>query len=95
MRRVIKMATTRLDMRLDEDVKLKAEKAYALLGMKNLTEYVVRLINEDASKVIAQHENRVVADNVFDQFVIACTQARKPNKALQEAAAFAREQGIQ
>ena len=42
------MATARLDIRLDEDIKVKAEKASALLGLKSLTEYVVRLMDEDA-----------------------------------------------
>ncbi len=32
------MATARLDIRLDEEIKAKAEKASALLGLKSLTE---------------------------------------------------------
>jgi len=40
------MATARLDIRLDEEIKAKAEKASALLGLKSLTEYVVRLMDE-------------------------------------------------
>jgi len=63
------MATTRFDMRLDEEIKLKAEKASALLGMKSLTEYVVRLMEQDASKVIAEHESIIVKDDVFERFV--------------------------
>ena len=46
------MATTRLDLRLDEEIKAKAEKASALLGLKSLTEYVVRLMEENADKAI-------------------------------------------
>lgn len=34
------MATSRIDMRIDETVKAAAEKAAALEGMKSLTEYV-------------------------------------------------------
>jgi len=49
------MNTARLDMRLDQEIKTKAEKASALLGLKSLTEYVVNLINDDATKVIAQY----------------------------------------
>jgi low affinity Fe/Cu permease len=37
------MATARLDFRLDEEIKAKAENASALLGLKSLTEYAVRL----------------------------------------------------
>jgi uncharacterized protein (DUF1778 family) len=88
------MATARFDMRLDEEVKAKAEKAAALLGMKSLTEYVVRLMDDDATKVIAEHESITVQDDVFDRFMRACEQAQKPNAALLEAAAFTKEQGI-
>ncbi len=82
------MTTARLDIRLDEEIKAKAEKATALLGLKSLTEYVVRLIDEDSTQVIAQHESMTVNGNVFDQFMAACEQVQAPNTALLEAAAF-------
>jgi uncharacterized protein (DUF1778 family) len=62
------MAAARIDMRLDEKIKLKAEKASALLGYKSLTEYVVKLMDEKSSEVIAQHEGIVVDNDVFDMF---------------------------
>lgn len=88
------MATARLDIRLDEEIKAKAEKASALLGLKSLTEYVVRLMDEDASHVIAEHESITVEDNVFDQFIVACDNAKNPNKALLEAVTFTKESGF-
>ncbi len=88
------MATARLDMRLDEEIKMKAEKASALLGMKSLTEYVVRLMDNDATQVIAEHESITVDDNVFDRFMSACEKAQQPNDALREATAFTKDQGI-
>jgi len=88
------MATARLDMKLDLEIKQKAEKASALLGMRSLTEYVVHLMDEDASKVIAQHESITVSDDVFDRFMHACESAEQPNKALREALDFTRKQGI-
>jgi uncharacterized protein (DUF1778 family) len=88
------MATARLDIRLDEEIKAKAEKASALLGLKSLTEYVVRLMDEDASHVIAEHESITVENNVFDKFIEACDKAEKPNNALLEAATFAKESGF-
>ncbi len=88
------MATTRFDMRLDEEIKARAEKASALLGMKSLTEYVVKLMDKDASKVIAEHESITVPDDVFDRFIAACEKVDKPNAALLEAAAFTKGQGI-
>lgn len=85
------MATARLDIRLDEEIKAKAEKASALLGLKSLTEYVVRLMDEDASHVIAEHESITVKDNVFDEFLEACEKAQSPNNALFEAAVFTKK----
>jgi uncharacterized protein (DUF1778 family) len=88
------MTTARLDIRLDEDIKAKAEKASALLGLKSLTEYVVRLMDENSTHVIAQYESLVVEDNIFDQFLSACEKAKEPNTALVEAAKFTRENGF-
>jgi len=88
------MATTRFDMRLDEEIKSKAEKASALLGMKSLTEYVVRLMDQDATQVIAEHESITVKDDVFDRFMSACEKVRQPNAELRDALAFSKEQGF-
>ena len=88
------MGIVRFDMRLDEEVKTKAEKASALLGSKSLTEYVVKLMDDDATAVIAQHESITIENDIFDRFMDACKKVRKPNKALLDAAAFTKEQGI-
>lgn len=88
------MATARLDICLDEEIKAKAEKASALLGLKSLTEYVVRLMDEDATHVIEEHESFLVKDSVFDEFMTACDKAKAPNQALLEAAKFAEKSGI-
>lgn len=88
------MATTRFDMRLDEEIKSKAEKASALLGMKSLSEYVVQLMDQDATKVIAEHESITVKDDVFDRFMSACEMVKQPNDALRDALAFSKEQDI-
>lgn len=88
------MATARLDIRLDEHIKAKAEKASTLLGLKSLTEYIVRLMDEDATLVIAQHEGVVVDYDLFDQFMAACEQAQAPNAALKDALAVAKARGF-
>jgi len=88
------MVTTRLDMRLDQEIKAKAEKASALLGLKSLTEYIVKLIDDNATQVIAQHENIIIENDLFDLFISACEKIQKPNKALLNAVSFAKEQGI-
>jgi uncharacterized protein (DUF1778 family) len=86
------MATARLDMRLNKEVKEKAEKASALLGLKSLTEYVVNLINNDATQVIAQHESMTIKNDLFDQFMESCRKNKKANKNLVDALAFTKAQ---
>ncbi|MBT2915708.1 DUF1778 domain-containing protein [Vibrio sp. J502] len=88
------MATARLDIRLDEEIKAKAEKASALLGLKSLTEYVVRLMDEDATHVIEEYESIMVKDSVFDEFMAACNKVKAPNQALLEAVKFTEKSGI-
>ncbi len=88
------MATARFDMKLDLEIKEKAEKASALLGLRSLKEYVVRLMEEDANKVIAEYESITVQDNVFDRFMDACENAKQPSQTLSDAVAFTSEQGI-
>ena len=84
------MATTRIDMRVDESIKAAAEKAAALEGMKSLTEYVVRLIEKDAERVIKEHESITLKDDVFDRFIRACEAIRAPNRKLREARELSR-----
>ena len=88
------MAMTRIDIRLDETVKSRAEKASALLGLKSLTEYVVRTMDERSSKVLSKYERITVSDDVFDQFTRACEHAAEPNEALRAAADYSKKRGF-
>ncbi len=88
------MTTARLDMRLNKEIKAKAEKASALLGLKSLTEYIVNLIDENSSQVIKQHESMTVENDIFDNFMNTCEEVRSPDKALVDAVAFTKEHGI-
>ena len=88
------MATARLDMRLSPEIKAKAEKASALLGLRSLTEYIVKLIDENSTKVIQQYESMTVENDIFDNFIQACEELQSPNQKLLDAAAFTKKQGI-
>ncbi len=87
------MTTSRLDLRLDQDIKDRAEKASTLLGMKSLTEYVVKLMDDSATQVIEEYESMTLENDIFDRFVEACDKADKPNKTLESAVAFTQQQG--
>lgn len=88
------MKQARLELRLDPDIKAKAEKASALLGLKSLTEYVVKVIDENASQVVANHEKLILENDLFDRFAQACIQANPPNQALKDAFKFSKKQGF-
>ena len=88
------MLNTRLDMRLSNKIKTKAEKATALLGLKSLTEYIVNLMDKDATRVIKQHESIVVENNRFDKFMQACENHKSPNQALIDAARLTKDLNI-
>jgi len=88
------MVTARLDMRLRPEIKAKAEKASALLGMRSLTEYIVKLIDENSTKIIQQYESMTIENDVFDNFIQACEKVQEPNRNLVNAAAYAKKQGI-
>jgi uncharacterized protein (DUF1778 family) len=45
-------------------------------------------MDEDSTQVISGHEGITVDANVFDQFMIACDEAKGPNSALLDAATF-------
>jgi uncharacterized protein (DUF1778 family) len=86
--------TTRLDIRIDEELKTKAEKASALLGLKSLTEYITRIMDERSSEILSEYEQIPVSPDLFDQFARACDQAEEPNEALRSAAAYAKKRGF-
>jgi uncharacterized protein (DUF1778 family) len=88
------MATARLDLRLDANIKNKIEKASALSGSKTLTEFIVKVLDETSSQVIAKHETMTLENDIFDRFVEACNNAQKPNKALRDAAKYTKEHGF-
>ena len=88
------MTTARLDIRLDAEIKRKAEKATALLGFKSLTEYLIKLMEDNATQVIADHENLTLKNDVFDSFMVACEKAQKPNDKLLKAVNFTKQQGF-
>lgn len=87
------MSAARLEVRLDEKIKAKVEKASALRG-ENVSSYVIGLMDKHATKVIAQHESITIEDDIFDRFMNACEEACKPNRALTDAATFTKKQGI-
>ncbi len=89
------MASEHIEVRVDEKIKVRAEKASVLLGFKNLNEYVISLIDEDATQVIKEHEIVQIQDSFFDEFIAACDKVPAPHQALRDAVKFTYESDIE
>lgn len=88
------MATTRIDIRINKDLKARAEKASALLGMKSLTEYITQIMDERSREILSEYDQIPLANDIFDQFTRACGQAGEPNEALRAAAVYTKKRGF-
>ena len=88
------MATARIDIRLDENIKRDAEKAAAFSNSKNLTEYIVKLIERESKEVIKRNEVTTLEDDVFDRFMKASENPPEPNQKLKDLVKFAESKGF-
>ncbi len=85
----------RMDIRLAPETKIKLKKASALAGLSSLSEYVVRVAEADADRILAESTTMTLEPDVFDRFMMACEKVTPPNAALKRAAKLARERGIE
>jgi uncharacterized protein (DUF1778 family) len=78
------MTTTRIEMRVPEDLKALVERAASVAG-QSLTTFAVSTLVERAHQVLAQHETTVLSARDREVFLHALDE--KPNPALHKAAA--------
>lgn len=83
----------RFEFRTNSSIKEKAKKASVLLD-KNLTDYLIDLIDRDATRVISNHQNTVLENDIFDCFMEACSNPPRPNNALIKALKNTRRKGF-
>jgi len=77
----------RIEMRVSSDIKQMAERASAALGCASLTEYITRLISENAPKILQQEASIQLTNAQFDNFMAVCNDdERKPSTRILEAA---------
>jgi uncharacterized protein (DUF1778 family) len=62
----------RIEMRVDSETKNMAERASAALGCASLTEYMIRLIRDNAPKVLGQEASIQLTNTQFDNFIAIC-----------------------
>lgn len=79
------LSLQRIDMRVNEQVKQLAERAASTLGC-TVTEYLVRLIQQDAPKVLKGETEMVLSNAQFDRFALLCQQTKAPSPRILKAA---------
>ncbi len=77
----------RIEMRVDTETKQMAERAAAALGCSSLTEFITRLIRDNAPKILQSEATIKLTETQFDNFMTACNDtALKPSDKLINAA---------
>lgn len=85
------MATTtteqaRFDTRLSRTQKLFFEKAAALGGYRNLTDFVMQAVQEKAKEIIKEREQIIASEKDCEVFFNEISKPQSPNKSLRQAA---------
>ncbi len=62
----------RIEMRVDDETKQMAERAAVVLGCSSLTEFITRLIRDQAPKIIKQETTIKLTNTQFDYFMSIC-----------------------
>lgn len=77
----------RIEMRVDTETKGMAERAAAALGCASLTEFMTRLIRENAPQILEHETTMQLTSAKFDQFLTVCSDTeRRPSERIMEAA---------
>jgi len=77
----------RIDMKIDPELKLLAERATAVCGYATLTDFITSLIRENAPKILQEQKSIQLTQDQFDSFMAACNDVeRKPSKRLSDVA---------
>jgi uncharacterized protein (DUF1778 family) len=75
----------RFDARLPKEQKQFFEKAAYLGGYRNLTDFIVRTVQEKAKEIIKEKEQIIVSERDSQVFFDAITNPKKPSKTLKKA----------
>lgn len=79
-------SNARFDTRLSMEQKIFFERAATLGGYRNLTDFVIRTVQERAEELIEERERIVASKKDSEIFFKALTGRKKPNKSLMQAA---------
>lgn len=87
------MKTERIEARFLPEIKHLAERA-ALISGVTLTDYLAKLVTENAPKTLKAYSEIKLTNEQFDQFIAICDTPPKPSKAILNAAKRLDEEGF-
>lgn len=76
----------RFDTRLSKEQKVFFEKAARIGGYRNLTDFVVSVVQEKAKKIITENERIIASQQDAELFFEAVLNSKAPNKELRKVA---------
>lgn len=85
--------TERVEARFMPDVKLLAERAAVASGV-SLTDYLAKLVREDAPKTLKAHTEIQLTNQQFDHFIKICEAEHEPGQVIKNAARRLDEEGF-
>jgi len=85
--------TERVEARFIPEIKQLAERA-ALVSGVTLTDYLVRLVREDAPKTLKSYSEIQLTNQRFDNFMAICEAEHEPSPAIKDAAKRLDEEGF-
>lgn len=90
----VKVTKTRLEARIPADVKKLAERAATASGFGNLTDYIVQVLKEDATRRLQLAQEITLTNDSFDRFAEACNETVPLSPKLKEAADLLDNEGF-
>lgn len=88
------IARERIEMRVDVETKLLAERAAAASGCSSLTEFLVRLIRDQAPQILQEQANIELSNTQFDRFIEICNAQQSVPNRLKQAAQLLDKEGF-
>ncbi|MDR3501376.1 MAG: DUF1778 domain-containing protein [Legionella sp.] len=83
----------RLEAKLSPETKRLAERAASVREI-SLTDYIVKLIMEDAPKTLKAHTEIKLKNEEFDKFIAICNSNREPSDEIKKAARLLDKEGF-
>lgn len=85
--------TERIEARFAPEIKRLAERAASISGL-SLTDYLAKLVTENAPKTLQHHDTITLTNQQFDDFIAYCEGEHEPSDRLRLAMGRLKSEGF-